>query len=77
MPDPLGQVNGYGGVGRGDLFHHVRHAAALKAMGNRVILSCPEAFHPLLSRCPGVDQLLPQDEAPASFDVHASVCGCL
>lgn len=56
--------------GIGDLFQFVRYARLVKERGGRVLLECPRPLMPILSRCPGIDQLLGLGEPLPAFDVH-------
>jgi tetratricopeptide (TPR) repeat protein len=43
----------------------------VQAQGARVVFECPKPLVPLLSRCPGIDHLVPQGAALPEFDVQA------
>jgi Flp pilus assembly protein TadD len=43
--------------GVGDTLQFVRYATLVKQRGARVILRAPASLHPLLSTCPGIDEL--------------------
>jgi Flp pilus assembly protein TadD len=57
--------------GFGDLLHFIRYAPLVKARGGTVLVECDAALHPLLSRCRGIDRLLPKTAPLPPFDVHA------
>lgn len=56
--------------GMGDTLQFVRYAGTLAERGARVIVECPASLHPLLSRTPGIDQLI----APADPPPEADLC---
>jgi FkbM family methyltransferase len=56
--------------GLGDTIHFVRYAARLKErFACRVLVSSPVGLQPLLSTCPGIDQLVTGDRDLPAFDV--------
>jgi Flp pilus assembly protein TadD len=57
--------------GYGDLLQFVRYAPLVKARGGTVLVECAAPMHPLLSRCGGIDALLPKKPPLPAFDVHA------
>jgi tetratricopeptide (TPR) repeat protein len=57
--------------GFGDTLQFVRYCPILKAQGATVILECPERLIPLLSKCPGIDHLVPQGKPVPDYDVYA------
>lgn len=67
--------------GLGDTIQFVRYAALVKQRVGRVVFFCPPPLVPLLSRCPGVDRIVPEGEVVTDFDVQAplmslpSICG--
>ncbi len=61
----------YGEQGLGDTLHFVRYAPLVQARGGRVVVQCQNALLPLLSRSPGIDQLVGWGNAPPPFDVYA------
>ena len=66
--------------GAGDIFQAIRFAPALKKLGATAVVSCPGRLLPLLSRCPGIDQLVAREATLPPFDIHAplmSVAGIL
>ncbi|MCI0457583.1 MAG: tetratricopeptide repeat-containing glycosyltransferase family protein [Gemmataceae bacterium] len=61
----------YAEQGLGDTLHFIRYAPLVQARGGRVLVACPALLIPLLSRCRGIDRLLPQEGPLPSFDVYA------
>jgi tetratricopeptide (TPR) repeat protein len=67
--------------GLGDMIQFIRFAAQAKQRGGRILVECPGFLVPLLSRCPGVDEIFPegilqpgQDEPNAPpFDVQIPI----
>ncbi len=59
----------YAEQGLGDTLHFVRYAALLKAQGARVVLQCQAPLIPLLSRCAGIDEIIPWGARPPAFDI--------
>jgi tetratricopeptide (TPR) repeat protein len=57
--------------GLGDTLHFVRYAPLVKARGGKVIVACQKPLLPLLESCPGIDQLVAQDDIRVDFDVFA------
>jgi tetratricopeptide (TPR) repeat protein len=57
--------------GLGDTFQFVRYARLVRQRGARVLVRAPRSLHPLLSRTPGIDRLLAEDEDLPRFDCHA------
>jgi tetratricopeptide (TPR) repeat protein len=57
--------------GLGDTLQFIRYAPQVKTLGARVIVGCPKGLFPLLRACPGIDQLVSQEEPEPAFDVHA------
>ncbi len=57
--------------GIGDTLQFVRYARLVRQRGARVWFKAPRALHPLLSRTPGIDRLIAEDEQPPSFDCHS------
>ncbi|HEV3343527.1 MAG TPA: tetratricopeptide repeat protein, partial [Pirellulales bacterium] len=55
--------------GLGDTFQFVRYARLVRQRGARVWLRAPRSLHPILSRTPGIDRLVAEDEE--RFDCHA------
>lgn len=56
--------------GVGDLFQFIRYAPLVRDRGGVVQVEVPRGLVPLLSRTPGIDRLVPTDEAPPAFDVQ-------
>jgi tetratricopeptide (TPR) repeat protein len=54
--------------GVGDTIHFVRYVPLVRQRGGQVILVCHEPLIRLLSRFPGIDQLLPFGSSLAAFD---------
>jgi tetratricopeptide (TPR) repeat protein len=57
--------------GFGDTIQFVRYCPVLKARGATVILECPERLIPLISRCEGIDHLIPHGKEIPDYDVYA------
>lgn len=54
--------------GLGDTLQFVRFASAFAAQGARVILECPTALHPILSRTADISRLVAPKDAPPDAD---------
>jgi hypothetical protein len=65
----------YAEQGVGDTLQFMRYAALARQRAGAVILGCPPALIPLLSRCAGVDQLVATDVPLPPFDAHAPLAG--
>jgi tetratricopeptide (TPR) repeat protein len=61
----------YAEQGLGDTLQFVRYVPLVQGRGGRVLLECPPGLAPLLSRCPGIDTLVPQGAPLPPFDCHA------
>jgi len=64
--------------GLGDTFQFIRYAALVKNLGATVLFLCTPALRPLLTRCPGIDQLrsrLPSFPAGAGCSIALTVLG--
>jgi tetratricopeptide (TPR) repeat protein len=59
--------------GFGDTIQFVRYAPLVKQLGANVIMHCPTKLLPLLRGCPGIDQLIGDDEPVPPYDEHASL----
>ncbi len=59
--------------GWGDMFQFIRYAPMVEARGGRVIVQCPAPLIPLLSRCRGIDRLVPRNGPLPDFDLHAAL----
>jgi hypothetical protein len=46
--------------GLGDMIQFIRFATQAKERGGRVLVECPGFLAPLLNRCPGVDEIIPE-----------------
>jgi tetratricopeptide (TPR) repeat protein len=57
--------------GLGDTLQFIRYAPLVQARGGCVLVACQPALVPLVSRCPGIDRLLPQGSPLPPFDVWA------
>jgi len=60
----------YSDQGYGDTIQYVRYAPTIQAQGARVIAQVPKALGPIMARLEGVDELVPEDQGPATFDFH-------
>jgi tetratricopeptide (TPR) repeat protein len=56
--------------GLGDTIQFIRYAPLVQARGGRVLVACQRALIPLLTRCPGIDQLVPRGDPLPPFDVY-------
>ena len=65
-----GTVLLYTEQGMGDTLLFVRFVPQIKEGGGRVVLAAPEPLHPILSRCTGIDRLIPRNGTLPEFDVH-------
>jgi Flp pilus assembly protein TadD len=63
----------HGEQGLGDTLHFIRYAPLVKERGGTVLVECPGALVPLLSRCAGVDRLLARGAALPDFEVQAAL----
>jgi len=83
-PPIMPQWNGFPLAGRrilliteqgfGDTLQFVRFAPLLKRQGaGAVILECPDKLIKLLSRSPGIDQLVPQGKPLPEYDVYCAL----
>ena len=63
--------------GMGDMIQFIRFAASAKERGGRVLVECPHFLLPLLMRCPGIDEIVPEGTLGAAgsprFDVQIPV----
>jgi tetratricopeptide (TPR) repeat protein len=59
--------------GFGDAFQFVRYAPLVNQMGANVIVHSPTGLKRLLQSCPGVEQVIGDDEPLPPFHEHASV----
>jgi tetratricopeptide (TPR) repeat protein len=63
----------YAEQGLGDTLHFIRYVPLVQARGGRVIVQCQAALIPLLSRCAGIDELVPWGSPSPAFDVYAAL----
>jgi tetratricopeptide (TPR) repeat protein len=57
--------------GLDDSLHFIRYAPLLKAQGGTVLVECAKSLMPLLSSCPGIDQLVRESARPTeSFELQ-------
>jgi hypothetical protein len=63
----------YAEQGSGDTFQFIRYAPMVRDRGGRVLFQCPDGLVNLLSRCPGIDRLVPRSAPLPDFDVHAAL----
>jgi tetratricopeptide (TPR) repeat protein len=61
----------YGEQGLGDTLQFVRYAPLVRQRGGRVIVQCQDVLLQLLSRTPGIDQLIGHSQPTPAFDVYA------
>ncbi len=57
--------------GLGDTIQFIRYAALVKERVGRVIFFCPPPLVPLLSGCPGVDEIVAEGNVVSGFEVQA------
>src|SRR5262249_26047405 len=57
--------------GLGDTLQFIRYAPLVKKRGGRVVVECQPALQKLLSRCAGIDLLVPRGTPLPAFDVQA------
>jgi tetratricopeptide (TPR) repeat protein len=57
--------------GFGDTIQFIRYAALLKERGARTLTVCQQKLLPLLSTCPGIDQIVAEGEKLPPFDFWA------
>jgi hypothetical protein len=57
--------------GLGDTIQFIRYAALVKERVGRVIFFCPPPLVPLLSGCPGVDEIVAEGTVVTGFEVQA------
>jgi tetratricopeptide (TPR) repeat protein len=55
--------------GLGDMIQFIRFADQAKERGGRILVECPGFLAPLLSRCPGVDEIIPEGILQPGQDV--------
>ncbi len=63
----------YAEQGLGDTLQFIRYAALVQARGARVVVQCQAALIPLLSRCAGIDEMVPWGSPSPAFDVWAAL----
>lgn len=56
--------------GMGDTLQFVRFVPHVQQRGGRVVLAAPASLHPVLSRCVGIEQLVPLAAEPPPFDAY-------
>jgi tetratricopeptide (TPR) repeat protein/post-segregation antitoxin (ccd killing protein) len=57
--------------GMGDTLQFIRYAPKLKELGATVLMACAAPLVRLLSRCPGIDRVVPRDGDMPDCDTHA------
>jgi tetratricopeptide (TPR) repeat protein len=57
--------------GLGDTIQFMRYAPLVRERGGRPIIECQKSLVPLLSRCPGIEQVVPLGSALPPFDLQA------
>jgi len=63
----------YAEQGLGDTFEFIRYAPLIKRRGGLVVFECQPQLMPLLSRCPGVDRLVPKGSQVPEFQAHSAL----
>jgi hypothetical protein len=63
----------YSEQGLGDTLQLIRYAPLVQARGGRVVVLCQPPLLDLLSRCRGIDQVVPRGTPLPPFDVHAAL----
>ena len=63
----------YAEQGLGDTIHFVRYAPIVQRLGGRVAVVCQRILVPLLSRCRGIDRLVPEGDPYPGLDAHAAL----
>ena len=63
----------YAEQGLGDTLQFIRYAPLVKQGGGAVVVECQPALLRILSRCPGIDELVGAGKPLPDFDVHASL----
>jgi tetratricopeptide (TPR) repeat protein len=56
--------------GLGDTLQFIRYAPFVQERGGKTLVACQEALLPLLTRCRGIDRLVPINSIVPPFDVH-------
>lgn len=59
--------------GLGDTFQFIRYAEMLERRGARVLLKCPRVLVKILSRTPGIHQIIPDGSPLPDFDFHCAL----
>ncbi len=57
--------------GLGDTIQFIRYAPLVHERGGRVVVECQRSLASILSRCPGIDQIVPQGSPLPAFDLQA------
>ena len=57
--------------GLGDTIQFIRYAPLVNERGGRVVVECQRSLASVLSRCPGIDQIVPQGSPLPAFDLQA------
>jgi tetratricopeptide (TPR) repeat protein len=61
----------YAEYGLGDTLQFIRYAALVHERGGSVLVACQPPLVSLLSRCPGIERVLSQEDPLPHFDVYA------
>jgi len=61
----------YSEQGLGDTFQFIRYAQIAKEKGGRVIVAVQNPIVDIIKKCPYVDMVIPLNQVPKQFDVHA------
>jgi tetratricopeptide (TPR) repeat protein len=63
----------YSEQGLGDTFQFIRYAPLIKRRGGIVMFECQPQLVPLISRCPGLDRLVPKGTPVPDFQAHSAL----
>ena len=60
----------YAEQGLGDTLQFIRYLTRIKPLAGRIVFECQKSLRPLLSRFPGIDQLIVRGDPLPEFDVQ-------